>query len=40
MLLLLKYGYGTVGYDKRQCHSCKGKDWIKVKQEINKDQNG
>ena len=26
-------GYGTVGYDKRKCHSCKGTGVVHVPQE-------
>jgi len=32
-------GYGTVGYDKRPCHSCKGKGYILVEQEIKEEEN-
>lgn len=31
-------GYGTVGYDKRTCHSCGGKGVVFVPQIIEEDQ--
>lgn len=32
-------GRGTVGYDKRTCHSCKGQGYITVAQEVEVDPN-
>ena len=31
-------GYGTVGYDKRPCHSCKGKGVVFVPQMIDEQE--
>ena len=31
-------GYGTVRYGKQVCHSCKGKGYILVEQEIKEDK--
>ena len=33
-------GRGTVGYALKKCHSCEGKGYILVEQEIKEDQNG
>lgn len=32
-------GYGVVGYAKKVCHSCKGKGYILVEQEVKEEKN-